>query len=129
MGGRGPGPGAAHPTVQAPPRFAEVGEFLRNRSFVVLLLSGFTMALTQSSLLAYFALYARDHLGYGVVAAGSLLAAAQARGPRPGAAPPPPPWPPPSGPPGQGPPPRSSPSSSAPAPSAGPASTWRSPRK
>ena len=80
MSGRGPGTVAARPTVQNPPRFAEVGEFLRNRSFVVLLLSGFTMALTQSSLLAYFALYARDHLGYGVVAAGSLLAAAQAGG-------------------------------------------------
>jgi hypothetical protein len=43
-------------------------------------MSGFTMALTQSSLLAYFALSARDRLGYGVVAAGSLLAAAQAGG-------------------------------------------------
>jgi len=79
LSGRGPGT-AAQPAIEYPPRFAEVGGFLRNRSFVVLLFSGFTMALTQSSVLAYFALYARDRLGYGVVAAGSLLAAAQAGG-------------------------------------------------
>jgi sugar phosphate permease len=71
---------AAQPAIEDPPRFAEVGRFLRNRSFVVLLVSGFTMALTQSSVLAYFALYARDRLGYGVIAAGGLLAAAQAGG-------------------------------------------------
>jgi sugar phosphate permease len=79
LSGRGPG-AAAPPAIENPPRFAEVGRFLRNRSFVVLLVSGFTMALTQSSVLAYFALYARDRLGYGVIAAGGLLAAAQAGG-------------------------------------------------
>jgi sugar phosphate permease len=79
LSGRGPGT-AAPPAIENPPRFAEVGRFLRNRSFVVLLVSGFTMALTQSSVLAYFALYARDRLGYGVIAAGGLLAAAQAGG-------------------------------------------------
>src|SRR3972149_2004276 len=62
VSGRGPGRAAPPPAGQPPPRLAEVGEFLRNRSFVVLLLSGFTMALTQSSLLAYLALYARDRL-------------------------------------------------------------------
>ena len=79
LSGRGQS-AAAQPAIEDPPRFAEVGRFLRNRSFVVLLVSGFTMALTQSSVLAYFALYARDRLGYGVIAAGGLLAAAQAGG-------------------------------------------------
>jgi len=80
LSGRGPGTGVAAPDIENPPRFAEVGRFLHNRSFVILLVSGFTMALTQSSVLAYFALYARERLGYGVVAAGGLLAAAQAGG-------------------------------------------------
>jgi sugar phosphate permease len=79
LSGRGQS-AAAQPAIEDPPRFAEVGRFLRNRSFVVLLVCGFTMALTQSSVLAYFALYARDRLGYGVIAAGGLLAAAQAGG-------------------------------------------------
>ncbi len=73
-------PLAGSAALHDPPRFAEVGQFLRRRSFVVLLVSGLTLGLTQSSVLAYFPLFAREQLGMSVVAAGGLLAAAQAGG-------------------------------------------------
>jgi len=72
------------PTAAAPvarhPRLAEVAPFLGRPSFIVLLASGFALSINQSSLLAYFALFARESQGLSVVAAGGLLALAQAGG-------------------------------------------------
>jgi sugar phosphate permease len=46
----------------------------------VLLASGLALGMTQASVLAYLALYARETLGWTVVAAGALLAIMQAGG-------------------------------------------------
>ncbi len=73
----GPPPSA---TPEAHPRLAEVGPFLAHRPFLVLLGCGLALSVAQSSVVAYMALYARDALGLGVVAAGGLLALAQAGG-------------------------------------------------
>ncbi len=62
------------------PRLAQVAPFLARQPFIVLLASGFAFSITQSSVLAYFALFARETQGLGVVAAGGLLALAQAGG-------------------------------------------------
>jgi MFS transporter, ACS family, aldohexuronate transporter len=70
----------AGPAVAHRPRLAEVAPFLARPSFLVLMASGFALSINQSSLLAYFALYARESQGLGVVAAGGLLALAQAGG-------------------------------------------------
>lgn len=72
--------GAGEPRPEAKPRFAEIGQFLSRPSFVVLLASGLILSVIQSSVLAYLALFARDTLGVNVVAAGGLLAMAQAGG-------------------------------------------------
>jgi len=71
---------AAAPAVLDRPRLAEVAPFLARPSFIVLMASGFALSINQSSLLAYFALFARESQGLGVVAAGGLLALAQAGG-------------------------------------------------
>ena len=63
-----------------PPRFAELGRFLGNRSLLVLLASGLALGMTQAAVLAYLALFAREWLGLTVVAAGGLLALVQAGG-------------------------------------------------
>ena len=63
-----------------PPRFAELGRFLGNRSLLVLLGSGLALGMTQAAVLAYLALFAREWLGLTVVAAGGLLALVQAGG-------------------------------------------------
>ena len=75
-------PGGAH-RAAAPedrPRLAEVGPFLAHRPFLVLLGCALALSVAQSSVLAYMALYARETLGMGVVAAGGLLALAQTGG-------------------------------------------------
>jgi MFS transporter, ACS family, aldohexuronate transporter len=61
-------------------RFAELGRFLGNRSLLVLLGAGLALGMTQASVLAYLALFARETLGLSVVAAGGLLALVQAGG-------------------------------------------------
>ena len=63
-----------------PPRFADLGQFLGNRSLLVLLASGLALGMTQAAVLAYLALFAREWLGLTVVAAGGLLALVQAGG-------------------------------------------------
>lgn len=63
-----------------PARFAELGRFLGNRSLLVLLASGLALGMAQASVLAYLALFARERLGFSVVAAGGLLALVQAGG-------------------------------------------------
>jgi MFS family permease len=75
-------PGGAHRAAagEGRPRLAEMGPFLAHRPFLVLLGCGLALAVAQSSVLAYMALYARETLGMGVVAAGGLLALAQAGG-------------------------------------------------
>jgi len=62
------------------PRVAEILPFLARRAFLVLLACGLTLSIAQSSVLAYLALFAREQLGLSVVAAGGLLAMAQAGG-------------------------------------------------
>jgi len=61
-------------------RFSELGRFFTTRSLPVLLASGLALGMTQASVLAYLALYARETLGWTVVAAGALLAIMQAGG-------------------------------------------------
>ena len=61
-------------------RFAELPRFLGNRSLLVLLSAGFALGMTQASVLAYLALFARDALGLTVIAAGGLLALVQVGG-------------------------------------------------
>ena len=61
-------------------RFGELGRFFTTRSLPVLLASGLALGMTQASVLAYLALYARETLGWTVVAAGALLAIMQAGG-------------------------------------------------
>lgn len=70
----------APPVAADQPRLAEVAPFLARPPFIVLLASGLALSVNQSSLLAYFALFARESQGLGVVAAGGLLALAQAGG-------------------------------------------------
>lgn len=75
----------AHETSRAtpaaePPRFAEVMQYFARPSFIVLLCCGLGLSVTQSSVLTYLALFARESLGMSVVAGGGLLAAAQAGG-------------------------------------------------
>jgi sugar phosphate permease len=61
-------------------RFGELGRFFTTRSLPVLLAAGLALGMTQASVLAYLALYARETLGWTVVAAGTLLALTQAGG-------------------------------------------------
>jgi sugar phosphate permease len=61
-------------------RFGELGRFFATRSLPVLLAAGLALGMTQASVLAYLALYARETLGWTVVAGGALLALMQAGG-------------------------------------------------
>ena len=72
--------GRAGGQVAEPARFAELGRFLGNRSLLVLLVSGLALGMAQASVLAYLALFARERLGFSVIAAGGLLALVQAGG-------------------------------------------------
>ena len=78
--GMRPPPAPAAAPLSVGPRLAEVGPFLAHRPFLALLGCGLALSVAQSSVLAYLALYARERLGMGVVAAGGLLALAQAGG-------------------------------------------------
>lgn len=72
----------AHP-VETPadrPRFAEIRNFLLRPDFLVVLGCGLALSMAQSSVLAYLVLYAKEVFGVSVVAAGQLLALAQAGG-------------------------------------------------
>jgi len=64
----------------AEPRISELGVFLARRGVRVLFACGFLLSMTQASLLAYFALYVKDSFDVSAVAAGQLLALAQAGG-------------------------------------------------
>jgi sugar phosphate permease len=70
--------GQAHPV--AGPRFGELGVFLARGGVRMLLAGAFLLSTMQASLLAYFALYARESFGLSAVAAGQLLALAQVGG-------------------------------------------------
>lgn len=62
------------------PRLAEVAGFLVRPELLVVFGCGLALSIVQSSVVAYLVLYARDVLGVSVVAAGRLLALAQAGG-------------------------------------------------
>ncbi|MGH7309216.1 MAG: MFS transporter [Candidatus Rokuibacteriota bacterium] len=64
----------------APPRLSELEVFLARRGVRVLFAGGFLLSMVQASLLAHFALYARESFGISSVAAGQLLALTQAGG-------------------------------------------------
>jgi len=68
--------------VPAPvrPRLSEIGVFLARRGVRVLFAGAFLLSMMQSSLLAYFALYAKESFDVSAVVAGQLLALAQAGG-------------------------------------------------
>lgn len=62
------------------PRLPELRVFLTRRGVQVLFAAGFLLSLTQSSLLAYFVLYAKETFNVSTVTAGQLLALTQAGG-------------------------------------------------
>ena len=70
--------------VPTPPaeraRLADVAQFLRRPGVLVVFGSGLALSIAQSSVLAYLALYARDTFAVSAVAAGQVLALAQAGG-------------------------------------------------
>ena len=75
-----PHAGDARPAPPAErPRLAELAQFLRRPGVVVVFVSGLALSIAQSSVLAYLALYARETFAVSAVAAGQVLALAQAR--------------------------------------------------
>ncbi|MGH7313197.1 MAG: MFS transporter [Candidatus Rokuibacteriota bacterium] len=76
---RSPARKAGAPTA-ARPRLRELGVFVARRGVRVLFAGAFLLSMMQSSLLAYFALYAKESFDVSAVAAGQLLALAQAGG-------------------------------------------------
>ena len=62
------------------PRLGELRVFLRRRGVIVVFLSGLALSIAQSSVLAHLAIYARETFGLSPVAAGQMLALAQAGG-------------------------------------------------
>jgi MFS family permease len=62
------------------PRLGELRVFLRRPGVIVVFVSGLALSVAQSSVLAHFALYARDTFALSPVAAGQMLALAQAGG-------------------------------------------------
>ena len=60
------------------PRLGELRVFLRRPGVIVVFVSGLALSVAQSSVLAHFALYARDTFALSPVAAGQMLALAQA---------------------------------------------------
>jgi MFS family permease len=61
-------------------RFSDLAQFLRRPGVLVVFGSGLALSIAQSSVLAYLALYARDTFAVSAVAAGQILALAQAGG-------------------------------------------------
>ena len=72
------GPFAEMPTDR--PRLGELQSFLLRPALLVLFACGLALSVVQSSVLSYLVLYAKEALGYSVVAAGRLLALAQVGG-------------------------------------------------
>ncbi len=68
------------PAPVAWPRLGELRQFMRRRGVPVVFACGLLLSITQASLLAYLALWARESFGVSVIAAGQLLALAQAGG-------------------------------------------------
>ena len=64
----------------ARPRLAELAVFLRRPGVIVVFASGLVLSIAQSSVLAHLALYARETYALSPVAAGQMLALAQAGG-------------------------------------------------
>jgi ACS family hexuronate transporter-like MFS transporter len=62
------------------PRLGELRVFLRRPGVIVVFLSGLALSVAQSSLLAHLAVYARETFALSPVAAGQVLALAQAGG-------------------------------------------------
>src|SRR5881628_2484293 len=62
------------------PRLGELLVFLRRRGVIVVFLSGLALSIAQSSVLAHLAIYARETFALSPVAAGQMLALAQAGG-------------------------------------------------
>jgi sugar phosphate permease len=75
-----PRPPRAERLPVAPRPRGDLGAFLNRRGVRVLLACGFLLSLAQSSLLAYLALYATETFALSAVAAGWVLALAQAGG-------------------------------------------------
>ena len=69
---------AAAPTAW--PRLGELRVFLRRPGVIVVFVSGLALSVAQSSVLAHLALYARETFALSPVAAGQVLALAQAGG-------------------------------------------------
>lgn len=68
------------PAPVAWPRLGELRQFMGRRGVRVVFACGLLLSITQASLLAYLALWARESFGVTVIAAGQLLALAQAGG-------------------------------------------------
>jgi len=62
------------------PRLGELGLFLRRPGVIIVFVSGLALSVAQSSVLAHLTLYARDTFALSPVAAGRMLALAQAGG-------------------------------------------------
>jgi MFS family permease len=81
LGGLGHAPAAPSAVGAADrARMADIGPFLARPAFARLLACGLVLSVAQASVLAYFALFARERLGLSLVAAGGLLAVAQVGG-------------------------------------------------
>jgi len=74
-------PAARSDAAPAPgPRLGELRVFLRRPGVIVVFLSGLALSVAQSSVLAHLAIYARETFALSPVAAGQMLALAQAGG-------------------------------------------------
>jgi sugar phosphate permease len=73
-------PRAMGPRAAPRPRLGELGMFLARPGVRVLFAGAFLLSMMQASLLAYFALYARESFEVSAVLAGQLLALAQLGG-------------------------------------------------
>ncbi len=70
--------GVSRPATR--PKLSELGIYLGRPGVIVVLVSGFFLSVTQSSLLGYLALYSKETFGVTAVVAGQLLALAQVGG-------------------------------------------------
>ena len=72
--------GASAASAAAWPRLGELRVFLRRPGVIVVFLSGLALSVAQSSVLAHLAIYVRETFALSPVAAGQMLALAQAGG-------------------------------------------------
>ena len=72
--------GASSASATAWPRLGELRVFLRRPGVIVVFLSGLALSVAQSSVLAHLAIYVRETFALSPVAAGQMLALAQAGG-------------------------------------------------